>query len=379
MKILKIEQRGPPAIGGVEKNVLETSKIFSKLGYETEIWSSDIMTHEKDVDNRISFMYEGLKIRKFKSHNVHLPFLKLIYSSFIKSLRNLKDSKNIVIHTHSFLFHTIAVLINAKRFKKVIVTLHLDTTNPPKKILMKVLKMFTSQENVYITGDTENEKQFFIKNGFNPNKVFVVPNGVNLKDFENITKNEIKDLKEEYNITNSSNVLFVGRLTKIKGCDLLIKAIPLLKSKNVKIIFAGPDFGSRDEWKELALKLNVYDKIIFTGKLSQKKLSTLYNACDVLVHSSYGGESFGITLVEAMACKKPVIGSRTGGVKELIEDGKNGLKFDIGDYKQLAENINILLENNSIRRKMGNYGYKLVKKKYTWNIVARKYLNIMNQ
>ena len=236
IKIIELEQRGPPAIGGVERNVLETSKRFSSMGFKTEIWSSDLMDWSGNKDKKRSFIHESVKVRKFGSYNLHLPFLKIAYFSLLKKLLHVKNSKNTVLHTHSLLFHTLVSLLFAKRFRKVIVTLHLDTTSPPKGIIMKVLKLLASKKNVYITGDTENERKFFIKQGFDSKRVFKVPNGVSIKEFEKVTKKEIMCLKDEYRLNNTFNVLYVGRLMKVKGGDLLIKALPLIKSKKVKVI-----------------------------------------------------------------------------------------------------------------------------------------------
>lgn len=380
MKIIELEQRGPPAIGGVEKTVFELSKIFKKSKYEIEIWSSDLLDWSGKKDKKLNRLIENIKIVKFKSYNTRLPFIKIIYPSLIFKLLKIKDKKNVILHTRSILFHTIVALLFAKLFKKVIMTLHLDSTTPPNKLIMFSLKLLCNQKNIFITTDTHNEKRIYLKYGFNSKKIYVIPNGVNLKEFDKITQTNIDHIKKEYDLNNSLNLIYLGRIAKIKGCDLLIKAYAHIISKqNIKLIFAGPDFGSMQELKKMVKKLNLENNVLFTGSLKRNKLCEVLKSCDILIHPSKGGESFGIVLAEAMACGKPIIASKTGGFSEVLNNGENGLLFNVGNYKDLANKINQLIKDNVLYLRLREQGRKRVERTYGWDIIVHQFIEIIEK
>jgi glycosyltransferase involved in cell wall biosynthesis len=386
MKIVELEYRGPPALGGVETLVFEISKHFQNRQHEVEIWSTDLLDFKGERDDQFERMVDGVKVKKFHSLKIpKFPFFMYpsIYPRMFLELLKLKRD-DVVAHSHSFpSFHSYLALFFHKRFRKVIITLHYDvndledfTSHFFGKSAFKVLRYFVSRkDNIYLTADTRGEKEFYINNlKFSEPKVFIVPTGVNLEEFDLITSEEIYEIRSQYNLEKPFNVLYAGRVAKIKGIDILIKAISKLDNPNIKLTIAGPDFGALTELQELSQNLDLADRVAFTGALERRKFCALIKSCDVLVLPSFRGA--GIVLAEAMAGYKPVIGSRTAGTPEIIGEGENGFLFDIGSVEQLSERINLLYCDRNLCRKLGEEGRKIVEKDYTWEKVANTYLRL---
>jgi len=388
MNILELEYRGPWALGGVETHVFEISKQFKSKGYEVEIWSTDLLDFKGEKDDQLVRMIDGIKVKKFHSFKIpKFPFFmyQLIYPKMFLDFLKLKGNDTI-LHSHSFpSFHSYLALLFHKKFRKVTIVPYFDVNDLEKftsgffgKLAFKALRFFINKKrDIYLSANTRREKEFYVNNlKFNECKVFVVPNGVNIVEFDSITKEEVSDIRSQYNLEKTFNILFAGRIAQVKGIDLLIEAISKLNNTNIRLIIAGPDFSALTELQELSKRLNLMDKVIFTGVLKRKKFCVLIKSCDVLVLPSYGGEAFGIVLAEAMACNKPVIGSKTGGIPEIIREGESGFLFDIGSVEQLSERINLLYQDRSLCRKLGEKGRKIIEEYYTWENVAITYLRL---
>ena len=393
MKILELEYRGPPALGGVETNVIETSKWFKEKGHEVEIWSTDLLDFAGQKDSQLERVVENIRVRKFRSFRFPAILLficpiihRSIYPGMLFKLFKLRGRQDIAVHSHSFpSFHSYLALFFHRKFRGTVITPHFDTEDLIKYTAsfpwnwpFRFLKYFVNKRSdIYLSADTRREKEAYVNTlGFDEQKVLVIPNGVNLEEFDPITSEEIYEIKREYGLERTFNVLFAGRVAPGKGINLLIQAIAKLNNADIRLVVAGPDFGALADLRELSQRLELTDKVIFTGVLERRKFCATIKTCDVLVLPSYGGESFGIVLTEAMACGKPVIGSRTGGIAELIQEGENGFLFDIGSVEQLAEKIDLLYRDRNLYRELGEEGRRIVADNYTWEKVANMYLKL---
>lgn len=391
MKILEFEYRGPPALGGVEILVEEISRRFKNQGHEVEIWSSDLWDFTGQKDSRLQRTMGDIRVNKFRSFRFPKIFLIVCsamypatYPGMLLQLLRLRGGSDTVVHSHSFpSFHSYLALLFHKKFAKVTITLHGDindlkhiSSNLAGKSAFKILRYFVnSMANVNLTADTKGEMEFYTSNlKFNENKVFVVPTGVNLEEFDAIKTEEVAEIKSQYNLEKTFNVLYAGRLAKLKGVDVLIKAISKLRSTNTRLIINGPDFGALTDLKKLSKELGLGNRVIFIGALERRKFCAIIKSCDVLILPSIRGA--GIVLAEAMACSKPVIASKTPGTLEIVADGRNGLLFDIGSVEQLSEKISLLNQDSNLCKILGIEGRSIVEQHYTWEKVANTYLEL---
>ena len=176
--------------------------------------------------------------------------------------------------------------------------------------------------------------------------------------------NSISDNLDRAPSNAKVDVLFVGRLERRKGIEVLLKAIPLiLKSRSFlafTIIGSDPT-GFRNSLLEYP-ELN--KRVRFTGKVSQDQLSLAYQNCDIFVAPSYY-ESFGIIFTEAMAWGKPVVGTKVGGIPDIVEHNKNGILVHPGSEIELASAIIRLADSHELRSSMGLAGRKRVKENFS--------------
>jgi len=153
-------------------------------------------------------------------------------------------------------------------------------------------------------------------------------------------------------------VLLVGRIVPHKGVEHFVEAARYVPDARFLVAGGG---SSLDAMKRLALSMGVADRVRFLGRISDDRLPEVYAACDVFVLPSVSRlEAFGIVALEAMSTGKPVIVADIPGVREMIEDGRDGLLADPVNPRDLAEKIRRLLSDPKARRTMGARGREKV-------------------
>jgi glycosyltransferase involved in cell wall biosynthesis len=204
----------------------------------------------------------------------------------------------------------------------------------------------------------EAEKEWLLERGVRREKIIVVPNGIEERFFSKIKK-----------AAGRKEVIFIGRLSQSKGLDLLLKSFSQINAKGWKSRLVGPDGGIQWELIALAKKLGISEKVIFQGEVTGRMLlSLLDNAGMFVLPSKY--EPFGISLVEAMARGKACIAIDSGGPREIISNGKDGLLVEYDEGK-LAEGIDRLAMDAALRERLGANA-KETAKKYRWGEIARR-------
>jgi glycosyltransferase involved in cell wall biosynthesis len=196
-------------------------------------------------------------------------------------------------------------------------------------------------------------------------KIYVVSNGVDFEDVENIRQYQL----------DGHIIFYMGMLLKVKGVDILIKAIPMIKKSipDVHLLIAGAG-KEETNLKNLLKELNVEENVKFLGVISGKKKYSYYKSADVCVLPSRF-EGFGIILLEAMACGKSIVASNVGGIPTIVENEKTGLLFESGNVVDLAEKIITLLKDKELREKMGKAGRERAKE-FTWEKVVERTFQI---
>ncbi len=159
-------------------------------------------------------------------------------------------------------------------------------------------------------------------------------------------------------------ILMVGRCDDpSKGMHVLYEAGKLLyqKRKDFEIYTTSFNLGLYNNW------------FIPLGWLSREELLHKYNQADICVIPSVWSEPFGITTLEAMAKGKPVVASNIGGLKEIIISNKTGILFETGNFFELSEIINTLLDSPQTRTILGNNAQQYILQNYTWDTIVDKY------
>jgi len=205
-------------------------------------------------------------------------------------------------------------------------------------------------------------------------RVALIPNGVDTARFNPRVSGE--EIRKKLGLTGHNLLLFVGALTewhRYKGLDVLLSAMQLLKNtnENVRLLVVG-DGSLAPEYRHLADSLSVSDDVIFAGNVPEDDLPKCYACSDMLIQPSKDrSEGFGLTILEANATGKPVIGSDVGGIPSVIDQGKNGFLVPPNDPVALSEEIRSVLHSESVLSRMGRNG-RVIAEKHDWSIIAER-------
>jgi len=367
-----------PFKGGIEAQIYEMIKELYKYGVNVKVFS---VIPKNDLPRLKEFPYAEcipVVVKKLfivpKSYPPPIAFyspfrlskifrekcgdIKLIHSfgELIGSLAfNGRTKNNIFIHSQ----HN--ALKNSASFTLWKIVGNLSTEFIYRGYFQKCKKLVAISN--HIAEELKNYCQIDEKN------IKIIPNGLNLKKFDFDKKGA-----EEFKQNNDIDKFFIfttGRVVKEKGFQQLIKAISIMKNKDVILGVGGEGYYKEDLIK-LAEKLKINAK--FFGFLEYKTFRKAFCACDVFVTPSLFQEPFGLVSIEAMAFRKPVIASAVGGIPEIIENNITGMLYDPYNYKELAEKLDIIYSDKNLRKKFGENGRKRVEKKYNWDVLIKDWI-----
>lgn len=204
--------------------------------------------------------------------------------------------------------------------------------------------------------------------------IVMVPNGIDLKKIKaeasNIQK-EAENIKEKYNIRSENRVLVTtSRLVYKNGVDILIKAMSFLP-KEVKLLIVG-DGPLKDELKRLTNELELDKRVIFIGAVKQENIYGYLKVADVFSRTSRS-EGQGISFIEAMAMRVPIVAPLVGGIKDFLIDKETGLSVEMENSEDTARKILILLRDEAVREIVVKNALEMVQNKYSWDDIALKF------
>jgi glycosyltransferase involved in cell wall biosynthesis len=242
---------------------------------------------------------------------------------------------------------------------------------PNKSLLHRELLKFNLKkaDNILSTSHTmaRATRQYISK------PIKVTPWGVDLNTFR---PRKVPNLFRE-------NDIIIGTIKGLEaqyGVEYLIKAFQILRAKYpylpLKLLIVGG--GSLEQsLKALVKELNLADDTIFAGRISHDSVSDYHNMLSIYVALSViDSESFGVAVVEASACEKPVVVSNVGGLPEVVENGTTGFVVSPRDPEKAAEAIEKLILDKELCIKMGQAGRERVKKLYRWEDSVKQMISI---
>jgi D-inositol-3-phosphate glycosyltransferase len=219
----------------------------------------------------------------------------------------------------------------------------------------------------------EEQQALARDDGVAPERIAIVPCGVNLDLFRPISRSAAR---KQLGIGDGERILlFVGRVEPLKGIDILLGAAARLEVEGDSDCFvmvvggdASAPSGELAHLRGLASELGIAERVSFLGAIDHEQLPLYYNAADVCVVPSFY-ESFGLVALEAMACGIPVVASRVGGLRGTVRDGETGYLIPWRCPEPFAERLELLMANEELRRAFGVAAREAVER-YRWSNVA---------
>jgi glycosyltransferase involved in cell wall biosynthesis len=368
-------------INKVEIKVLQLLSSAEIAGGERYLY--DLINHSNGLNSHhICLPYEGFfaKVLKNAGYDFDIISLKPKYciQSLKKIIKVIKIKKIDIIHTHGYranLYGRLACMFTKIKHTATIHVSLFDYKQTP--ILLRYLYYFfeivlSFKTNKYICiskamADDMRKLKIPLQ------KISIIPNGVDLKRFyPRPIKNKIK---REFGIKSQAPLIgTAGRLVPEKGHIYLVTALKLLKDKHseLKCLFLGSG-PLLNKIESRAAQLGVKDMCIFGG--TRNDIEKVYPILDLFVLPSIR-EPFGLVLLEAMATQIPVLAFSSGGPKEIIKSGFNGILIPPGSSKKLADAIHILLQNKNRAENLAVQGRKTVEQNYNIQNTARKIENL---
>lgn len=351
--------------GGVKQHVLGLQKEFRKRGVECKIIAPRRKRQEnygKDVillGTSFPFNFSGSQS----------DFCVNFNSLSVEKI--LKKEKFDILHFHNFGFPSALQILERSRTVNVL-TLHADITGSNfLKSFPSILYLF----NIFVGWKMDgvigiNRLNLLPLKNFKGPKA-VIPNGVDT-GFFSPGDSDIKKFSD-----SKLNILFVGRIEKRKGLIYLLKAFKRIIKKEgsgkLRLIIVG-EGPYKEEYEEWVEDNGLQEEVFFEKSKTEKELVSYYRSADIFVSPAIFGESFGIVLVEAMACGVPVVAFANNGYKEVLKGKKAGILAEVKNVSDLTEKISLLIKNDSLRKEMGEEGMK-ESKKYSWEIIAGQILD----
>lgn len=385
LSILMLSWEFPPRIvGGISTHVFNLSLALARRNIDVHIITCDFPgAPDYEQIGRI-------KVHRFNSKIPAPSFLGWIFSmnqtmaEKAADVMNELDEKIDVIHAHDWLVAEAGIRLRDEFSKPLVSTIHATEMgrrngihNDYQRTINEVERHLISQSQELICCSRYMAEQ--ISSAFTvPNeRLHVIPNGVDAAKFGiKIDAGQIRRIKRHYAKHGERIVSFVGRLVHEKGVHVLVGAVPkvLEKVPDVNFVIVG-EGGMKDYLAKEAWDFGVADHVFFAGFVDEKTLISIYQASDAAVFPSLY-EPFGITALEAMASKTPVVVSDTGGLAEIVEHEKTGIKVYVDNSDSLAWGILRILQDNGLRQKIRRDAYKKALKEYDWDEIARKTVDV---
>ncbi|MGI8908696.1 MAG: glycosyltransferase family 4 protein [Candidatus Sumerlaeaceae bacterium] len=335
-----------PFIGGVPIAIENLANALRERGHHVHIFAPEY----GDDDEQDADVFRTWSIKNFNESNFVLP-IPLALSTYL----TFNDVQADIVHVHHPFLLGMAGLRAARAEKlPVVFTYHTQyekyvhylpwDSNMVKEMAVGIATRFANSCDAVIAPSTDIKQQLESRGVDVP--IRVIPTGINLEQFRSGTNTW---LREKFAIpTDEKILLFLSRLAKEKNVEFLMDAFAQLTQKVPKLHFVLVGTGDQVEaLTEQARAANLTNRVHFTGALTGTDVPSAYKSADVFVFASVT-ETQGMVVLEAMAGGCPVVAVDAPGVRDVIENDRNGFLLDAGDLNGFVARCRQLLEDDSL-------------------------------
>jgi D-inositol-3-phosphate glycosyltransferase len=364
--------------GGMNVYVLELSRELARFGYEVDIFTrrdGDLPRIEAIAPNLRLVRIDAGPAEPVEKEDLvaHLPAFAREMRRFVASQERGYD----LIHSHYWqsgwagahlarqlhvphvvMFHTLGEVKNRARISE-----------QEPRLRIRHERTIARRATAIVTASDHERMLLERYYGADPARMHTIPCGVDLTTFRPLDR-EASRLRLALD-PSGPVILWVGRLERLKGVDILVSAAAQLDERNFTLLVVGGDeraHSLRVELEQQARAEGIAANVRFVGAVAHDELPTYYSAADVCVVPSYY-ESFGLVAVEAMACGTPVVASRVGGLVSTVTDGVTGYLIPWRCPEPFAEKLEVLLNNPQLRANFSREARRSVER-FRWQNIA---------
>ena len=382
---------GQKANGGLNVYVREVCAAFSDRGIATDVFtrvqSSDDPTVENLAPNsRVIYLPAGRDVDKYALYR-EIPG----FAERVQSFARTEGIDYDILYSHYWLSGEVACLLRptlAPAWAHIAHTLGLVKNRrlaagarPEPAVRIAVEGEIAREADLMIASTADEQQELVESYGADPARVTVVAPGVDLNTFRPIDRLQAR---RKIGAGTAPLLLFVGRLERLKGVDIAIRAMAELRRRghaDLRLLVLGEDSRDADEsekerLKRIAGEESVRDAVEFVGSVAHHELPYFYSAADACVMPSYS-ESFGLVGLEAQACGCPVVGSGVSGIRSVVRDGVTGFLVDGDNPQDYADRIGRLLDDPELARELGMRG-QLLAQRFSWSRTADRLYDLFS-
>ena len=364
--------------GGMSVYVREVAREMGRRGHLVDVYTR---IHEP-IHDKVIKIGQNAGLIHLRAGEEEIQKLAIYYhlADFARDLDNFRKQNGLrydLIHSHYWLsglagkrlqqwwdvphvmgFHTLGAVKNA---------VGIGEDEPELRIHAE--KELVKDCHRIIASTVKGKEDLISYYDASPETVSVIPCGVNLDLFRPIKREIARGCT---GLNDESIILFVGRIVPLKGIDNLLKAMTYLERKQrIKLAVIGGDEHSQAEMqrlKNLSRSLNIGESVTFLGLVKQEMLPFFYSAADLCVVPSYY-ESFGLVVLESLACGTPVVATKVGGAESVIRHGETGYVVTDNNPCYLADKIARLLSTSNGNREFVA-SVRASVTKYSWSNIT---------
>jgi glycosyltransferase involved in cell wall biosynthesis len=376
MKVLQVCPIFPPQPGnfasGVTQVLYYMNKELVRRGHKVEVWAAKTLDLKTRGKNKTAVV-DGIGVYYF-------PYLMHYYTFFlspslVQAARSRLNEFD-VIHIHDFrTFHGPVVAHYAKK-NGIPYVLQAYGSLPRMMAVPRLKQAYDTlwgynllREASKVVALNKTEAEQYKSMGVGKDKIEIIPNGIDLSEFQNLPRRG--QFRNKYGLdANQKIILYLGRIHKIKGLDLLVESfVGLIKEfHDVKLVIVGPDDGYLPVIRKRIDELGISSEVLLTGHLHERERLSAYIDADVYVLPSVYDMSPS-TVLEACACATPLVVTSSCGLANWVGDYQAGYVIP-HDRNRLQQALSIILTDKKLRQQLGNQARKLVEEQFDWNKIV---------
>ena len=373
MRILQVIPYLDPKRGGDVDVCCHLSMQLHEMGHDVTIATTEF-GYDRDFGSKIEQL--GIEIVRFQCvFNIGL----FIFTPSMKDWLDKNMDSYDIVHVQGFRSYQSNLVRRYSSIKGIpyIIQAHGSVLSLSTKMVRKKLYDVVWGHSILHQASrtvalTETEARNYAKKGVPAERIEIIPNGIDVEHFSQPRKGSFR---KEYRIDNGDKIiLYLGRLHVTKGIELLLSSYSNLVEQfpRSRLAIVGPDDGFERKLRKQAASLHISERVLFSGFMKDsKKMDALADA-DVLVAPRFSG--FPVAFLESCACGVPIVTTTRGDEIDWIHNNV-GFVVEYG-VSELQNAIERLLTNDSLRRDFGENGRRIVRERFTWDIISEQFENL---